>query len=174
MPRDPLASPPLKAPLPSTGPEPLDWRRLLWDYGPALLVMVVIFVASSDAGSSEQSGRIIGRVLAWLGLMERLTASQIEVIHFTVRKAGHVAEYALLAALLHRAMARGRERWTAPLVLGVLGVVSLYAATDEFHQRFVGSRTASAWDWLLDTVGGGLALAVKGWWERRWRTRSSG
>jgi VanZ family protein len=149
-------------------------RQWLWRFGPPLLVMAGIFLASSDAGSSAHSGQIIGFLLGWLGLMERLTVSQIEAIHFAVRKAGHVTEYALLAALLHRAMAGGEDRWSARRVLGVLALASLYAATDEFHQRFVGSRTASAWDWLLDTAGGGLGLLVKAWWERRWSARSSG
>lgn len=174
MPRPSLPHVPPPAPPPPTDARSRDWLSLLGDYGPPLLLMAVIFFASSDVGSSENSGRIIGRVLAWLGLTERLTAEQIEAAHVTVRKAGHVVEYSLLAALLHRAMARGGDRWSARRVLGVLAIVSLYAATDELHQRFVGSRTGSAWDWLLDTAGGGLGLAVKGWWERRWSAWSSG
>jgi VanZ family protein len=173
MPRPPLAHPPPAAP-PVTEPRRPDWRRLMGTYWPPLLLMVVIFAASSDVGSGANSGRIIGRVLAWLGLMERLTAGQIDAIHMVIRKAGHVGEYALLAVLLHRAMAQDGDRWAARQVLVVLAVASLYAATDEFHQLFVGSRTASVWDWLLDTVGGALGLGVKRWWEGRWSARSSG
>jgi VanZ family protein len=148
--------------------------RLLLDYGPPILLMLVIFGASGEIGSSTHSGRIIGQVLVWLGLDKRLTPAEVESIHYLVRKAGHVLEYALLAALAHRAVARELGRRDMVLALGVLAAVSLYAASDELHQSFVSSRTPSAWDWLLDTVAAALALLVKWRWERGWTRRSSG
>jgi VanZ family protein len=151
----------------------IRWVRLLLDFGPPLLVIVMIFVASQDMGSAAHSGRIIGRILLWLGLAERLSPAQFAAVHHAVRKAGHVTEYAILAILSHRAVARGRERWSPRLALGLLVVVSLYAATDEIHQRFVATRTPSPWDWMLDTAAAGLALGIKWKWERRWKGRSS-
>lgn len=70
-----------------------------------------------------------------------------------LRKLAHVAEYAVLGALILRALPS--LRWA--ITLG-----SLYAATDEAHQAFVPGRTGSPLDWALDTVGvaaGALAFA---------------
>jgi len=71
---------------------------------------------------------------------------------FVLRKAAHLTEYAILAALLWRAA--GSYGWA--LVLGVA-----YAASDEFHQTFVRGRHGSPVDVAIDTVGMlvGLALA---------------
>ena len=73
-----------------------------------------------------------------------------------IRKLAHVAEYAVLGALLYRAL----RREPAAIALG-----SLYAVTDEIHQTFVSGRHGSALDWLIDTVGvvaGVLLLSRRG------------
>ncbi|TML59321.1 MAG: VanZ family protein [Actinobacteria bacterium] len=61
-----------------------------------------------------------------------------------LRKGAHLTEYAVLGALLYRAL--GRE----PLALAV-GIA--YAATDELHQHFVHGRHASPVDVAIDAVG---------------------
>ena len=61
-----------------------------------------------------------------------------------LRKGAHLTEYAVLGALLYRAL--GRE----PLALAV-GIA--YAATDELHQYFVPGRHASPVDVAIDAVG---------------------
>jgi VanZ family protein len=61
-----------------------------------------------------------------------------------LRKGAHVTEYAILGALLLRAL--GRE--TPALAVGIA-----YAATDELHQHFVRGRHASPFDVLIDAVG---------------------
>ena len=70
---------------------------------------------------------------------------------FVMRKLAHVAEYAILGALFLRAV--GRE--PVALALG-----SLYAASDELHQSFVEGRHGSPVDWVIDTVGVALGVAV--------------
>src|SRR5438094_7869532 len=125
MPRNlPTIPPAAGVPRIAEAPAP-RWRRLLFDQAPALLMMVLIFLASQDIGSSAHSGRIIQWVLSALGLVQQLTTAQFEAVHYAVRKAGHVTEFALLAVLGHRAVAAGRERWTPRLALGVLAAVSL-------------------------------------------------
>lgn len=73
-----------------------------------------------------------------------------------LRKLAHTAEYAVLGALLLRATRR------APVAVA-LG--SAYAVTDELHQTFVAGRHGSPVDWLIDTVGVviGVALASRPW-----------
>jgi VanZ family protein len=75
-----------------------------------------------------------------------------------LRKAAHMTEYAILGALLLRAV--GRE--LPALLVGVA-----YAVTDELHQHFVGGRHASAIDVALDSVG----VAVGIYLLRLWQTR---
>ena len=75
-----------------------------------------------------------------------------------LRKGAHIAEYAILGALLYRAL--GREALA-------LGVGIAYAATDEFHQRFVHGRHSSPVDVAIDAVG--LALGMLVWLRLRER-----
>ena len=66
-----------------------------------------------------------------------------------LRKGAHMTEYAILGALLLRAL--GRE-------LPALAVGFAYAITDEIHQHFVSGRHASPLDVLIDTAG--VAIGV--------------
>jgi VanZ family protein len=75
-----------------------------------------------------------------------------------LRKGAHVAEYAILGALLYRAL--GRE--ALALAAGIA-----YAATDELHQRFVHGRHSSPVDVAIDAVG--LALGMLVWLRLRER-----
>jgi VanZ family protein len=61
-----------------------------------------------------------------------------------LRKCAHVTEYAILGALLYRALGRAAPAWLA-------GVA--YAATDELHQHFVAGRHASPVDVAIDAAG---------------------
>jgi hypothetical protein len=68
-----------------------------------------------------------------------------------LRKGAHLTEYAILGALLLRAL--GRE--TPALAAGIA-----YAATDELHQHFVRGRHAAPLDVLIDAVGVTLGVYV--------------
>lgn len=156
------------------------WKRWLFDYGPVLVLMAMIFVASTSVGTAQHSGWLLRHLLDWLGVGPHLAPAQFETVNHYVRKMGHLVEYALLGGLLHRAMTAryrtagaGAARWAPFRVLAVVALVALYAASDEFHQVFVATRTPAVPDAMLDTVGGALGLGVKWGWEQ-WRRRSSG
>jgi VanZ family protein len=68
-----------------------------------------------------------------------------------LRKGAHITEYAVLGALLYRAL--GIE----PLALAV-GIA--YASTDELHQHFVHGRHASPIDVAIDAVGLSVGMLV--------------
>ena len=68
-----------------------------------------------------------------------------------LRKGAHVAEYAVLGALLYRAL--GRE--ALALATGIA-----YAATDELHQHFVQGRHASPVDVAIDAVGVSIGMLI--------------
>ncbi len=84
-------------------------------------------------------------------------------------KGGHFIGYALLGALMLRAIAGGRLRAiTLRLALGAVVLSSLYAVSDEVHQMFVAGRSPDVLDWVADTAGalstglaGYLAAAVR-------------
>ncbi len=47
--------------------------------------------------------------------------------------------------------------------------VTLFAASDELHQYFVPGRSCDLYDWMADTVGGAIGLALAS--LLRWRQR---
>lgn len=128
---------------------------------PPLLWMGVILVLSTDAASGERTGRLLMPVLR--ALLPGASPLQIEALHALARKAAHVTEYAILAALWFRAFARG-PGWPAGRAGGaVLAIAAGWAALDEARQALVLSRTASLGDVALDVLGAAAATAVAGW-----------
>jgi VanZ family protein len=96
-------------------------------------------------------------VLAWAGLIFALSSvpdlgTGLGGWDLVLRKIGHAAEFALLGALLARAIG---SAWPA-FALGVL-----YAISDEVHQAFVPGRQGSPLDVAVDAVG--VACGVLLW-----------
>jgi len=135
-------------------------RKLLKYWLPVFIWLGVIFAGSTDIFSAEQTSRYLVLFLRWLD--PQISISTIAVIHFVLRKLGHLTEYAVLAALLWRALRSGtnlRARMP-PLFAGVWVVCAIFAATDEFHQSFIASRSASLLDLMIDTSGAVVGLAI--------------
>src|SRR5438034_2469427 len=132
-------------------------RRRLWRYGPLILWAALIFIGSTDLLSSSNTGDVLVRPMLWL--FPHLSEGTLKIIQFVVRKAGHITEYAVLALLAARAFRTSgrellRQRWFWVSLL----LVVAYALSDEFHQSFVPSRTASIYDSMIDSLGGLTAL----------------
>jgi VanZ family protein len=129
---------------------------------PALLWMLVIYGASGDSLSFQRTSRFLGPLLHWL--RPSLTAEQLRSAMFYTRKAGHVFEYAVLAALLWFALRHLREtgerRWSWWVASQAFLLSIAYAITDEFHQKFVPTRQGTPWDILIDTCGAVLGLII--------------
>jgi VanZ family protein len=138
----------------------LRLRSFIKYWLPVLVWMWVIFSASGDTASFQHSSRIIGPLLRWF--FPHLSDEAVHAMVVSVRKGAHLAEYALLALLLWRALRRrlpaNRVSWSWPTAGLVLALVSLYATTDEIHQAFVPTRQGSVWDVLIDTAGAALGL----------------
>ena len=95
-------------------------------------------------------------VVAWAALIFTLSgipdlSTGLGTWDLVLRKCAHMTEYAILGALLLRAL--GTE--PAAFALAVA-----YACTDELHQHFVQGRHASPVDVGIDALGvaGGLVL----------------
>jgi VanZ family protein len=127
---------------------------------PLLTWLVVIFVGSTSIMSAAQTSRYIVPFLLWL--KPGMSPRAIWIILITIRKCAHVIEYAVLALLLWRALRSIPTLQTKSLM--VIGAVllgcALFAASDEFHQTFVKSRTPSVRDVLLDVTGALLGLLI--------------
>lgn len=138
-------------------------RLVIWL--PPILWTAVILAMSSPAMSSEHTGSILRPVLAWL--LPSLRPAHGDLIHYLIRKAGHVTEYGILALLWCRAFLRGGglgPGWGGWAALGLCFVV---ATIDERHQALTPSRTGTPTDIGLDTISAAAALvcARVGWWR---------
>ena len=94
-------------------------------------------------------------VVLWAGVIFAFSAvpslsSGLGTWDVVLRKLAHVAEFAVLGALLARAV---QER--AALVLGIV-----YAGSDELHQHFVPGREAALLDVTIDAVGVVLGIVL--------------
>lgn len=137
-------------------------RGRAWRYGPLLLWVGFIFLASTGGFSAPNTSRVIGPLLAWL--LPGVTEAGLLRAHLLIRKAAHFAEYAVLALLAARAFASSskvslRRLWAS----ASFALVVACALADEYHQSFVAARTGTIYDSLLDVSGGATALALVAW-----------
>jgi VanZ family protein len=106
-------------------------------------------------------------VLGWMALIFLLSAqpglrvSDDASVDRPIRTLAHLTSYAVLAALLVRALLTG-SRPTGMAAIGAWVVAVLYGVSDEIHQSFVPDRTGRPSDVLIDAIGAaiGVALAV--------------
>ena len=119
---------------------------------------LLIFVGSTDVLSAEQTSHLVVPFLLWLD--PQMSVATVTPIHFALRKLGHLAEYAILAAFLWWAL-RGTltSIRSVAIALLVFSASVGFAASDEFHQSFFPTRTASVRDAMIDTCGAAIALA---------------
>jgi VanZ family protein len=144
-------------------------HRFLKGWLPVLLWMVFIFVGSTDLMSAEHTSRFLVPFLRWL--TPDISDAAIATIQLFIRKGAHLAEYAILAALLLRAFRKSQER-LARATISALILAAIYAAFDELHQASVPSRTASPYDVAIDTAGALVGLAIYWSTMRRASTRN--
>lgn len=148
----------------------LDWRGRFIRYAPLILWAAVIFVASSTAGASDNTSRIIGPLLKWL-LPDALPET-IAAIHGYIRKLAHFTEYAFLAFFAFRAFALSRIPFVRRYwFLWAFLTVVVIASTDEYNQSFNSLRTGSVYDVMIDCAGGATMIAVIAAY-RRFREKS--
>ncbi|MCX6070851.1 MAG: VanZ family protein [Chloroflexi bacterium] len=109
--------------------------RSLFRWAPAVVMMGLIFIASSTPASQ----------IPYFGAIDLL-----------VKKGGHAIGYALLGLSYFFALP-GRLSIPYRAVMALLMAV-LFSLSDEFHQSFVEGRTSTVRDVLIDTGGATLAL----------------
>ncbi len=140
-------------------------QNFVSDWVPVFTWMLVIFTASSNLGSSSNTARFLLPLLLWFD--PHLSANGLLMAQLIVRKGAHLTEYAVFAMLLLRAL-RSWLPARLPRQAGLaLLIAATYAASDEFHQMFVPSRTASVEDVMIDACGALIGVVI--YWLLAWR-----
>lgn len=149
-----------------------------------LAVMITIFVFSNQKGeeSSQTSNAVGGYILE---IVEEVFHKEVPpgvspdtvplIFDFTIRNLAHIFLFACLGGssflfclsglALSEAYGRGlkeqHRRFRAPIAaVAALGFSFLYACLDEFHQSFVGGRSATLRDIGIDAIGFCLAIGL--------------
>jgi len=120
-------------------------KAWIWHWGPAVIIMAIIFAASATPGSEMPK----------FGILDLL-----------IKKGGHMLGYALLATAFFRALRRGKSVSRFQFILS-LSLTVLYAISDEWHQSFTPGRTPSFQDVCIDAAGGFIGLALWYWIRAR-------
>jgi VanZ family protein len=135
--------------------------RMFFKYWlPVFIWLAVIFAGSTGVFSAEQTSRYFVPFLRWLN--PQISPSAIATIHVALRKLGHLTEYAILAALIWRALRSARilRAKISRAFVGAWVACAIFAVSDEFHQAFALSRTAAFGDVLIDICGALIGLAI--------------
>ena len=137
-----------------------------------LVIAVMVMIYSFSAQTGEESGALSGRLTRWVLSIfvpgfENWAAQEQEnllsTVGLLVRKLGHFTEYALLGFSLLLHITQLRKKWMIKLpLLWAWGIGTIYAASDEFHQSFVGGRGPAVTDVMIDSAGviAGVMLMV--------------
>ena len=118
-----------------------------WVLTAVVMGLIFFFSAQSADESAMQSSFILDLLLKIF--------RNAELTDFIIRKAAHFSEFALLCFMFNWSFyfTKGKtQSWLS------LGLTSLYAASDEFHQLFVEGRACQLMDWAVDTAGAACGL----------------
>ena len=127
-------------------------------WAPAVAWAVVIFFFSTEELAAKHTGSWLESILRLF--LPSLSPQIFEVLHVTLRKLAHVGEYFVLALLVDHGWRRGSRLRPGWAPLAAFFVAAVYSLTDEWHQTFVPSRTASLFDCGFDSVGAAIAARV--------------
>lgn len=151
-----------------------------------LVLFWMFLIGSFSAQTGGESGNLSTKAADKVVLVEEWVKGKtypaaerrmkIQKMQFPIRKLAHMTEYACLALLLiwhlgtYPAVNK-RSPFRFPLALGI---VVLYAATDEFHQRFVPGRSGQLKDVCIDGMGALAGVLVCwGFWKLKNRDRKN-
>ena len=112
-------------------------------------------------------------VIVWMGVI--FTGSSIgnvprvgdSTLDGIVHRIAHLVEFAVLGGLVLRAASKDKPVTRREIII-TLVVVTVYGASDEFHQRFTPGRSSEGISVLFDVAGG----IIGAWVYQRWRRRA--
>ena len=142
---------------------------------PVILLMLVMFFASSQPYEKQDVRPLLGKVVSEKFVKEKFSNTKFyydghEVsirskgvpgfIEFFVRKAAHLTEYGLLGFLLLRGFFSTTNLKRKVAAITALFISIVYACTDELHQMYTIHRTPLFADVVLDSVGALLGILL--------------
>ena len=149
----------------SISDRPHHWKTRIKNWLPVCAWACLIFFFSTDTFSSANTAPLFGFLSSWL--FPEIPTEEIAPVHGMIRKLGHWTEYLILAVLTMRAMHKQTGRnWELRHAVHTLIFILIYALSDELHQVFVPSRTASFGDVLIDVLGGICGILWMVWYHR--------
>lgn len=135
------------------------WQKRFWRYGPLLFWFLVIFFASTNYFNKDNTTKTVGPILHWA--YSHFSEQTIDIIVILLRKAGHFTVYLLLAFFAVRALISSTKPWLSQnWFCWALLIIVLYSFSDEYHQSFEITRSASIYDCMIDIIGGLTYLII--------------
>ena len=122
----------------------------------ALAVIWAAVIFSFSAQDADRSASLSGKVADAIIENLHVETPHSKLEHY-IRKCAHFTEYGIFASLVFASAAfflksLGKSPYTA--LIFSTPVTLIYAASDEYHQRFVSGRSGEIKDVLIDTSGG--------------------
>jgi VanZ family protein len=118
-------------------------------------LLVLFFMGTIFALSAQVRSESAALSRGYLKIINEFFGTNIS--QNTVRKAAHVFEYFLLAALIFNAAS---ITWQQSRPIFALIFTVLYSVTDEFHQHFVPGRGCRFTDVLVDAAGAAIGILL--------------
>lgn len=117
---------------------------------------IVIFLLSNEPAvvSSGRSDLIVRAISTSF----HADLSQ-QIMTFLVRKSAHITAYFILGVLIFNIIGDYKLKPRYVIFISI-GLVSLYAISDEFHQSFVPGRSWELRDVLIDTTAGIVGICL--------------
>ena len=126
---------------------------------PVFLWICFIFWMSTGMFSAQNTYLFFEPLLRFFA--PSISHKETVFLHIILRKLAHVTEYFISGLLLFRAFRNGsnkRREWI--WAFSSLLIIIIIAASDEIHQSFISTRTASLVDVGVDIMGGFLAQCI--------------
>jgi len=135
--------------------------KIVFSWLIVVLVMMVIFMFSSKNGdASGQQSYSLAEPFYHFFKIDQLIG--LNNFLFIVRKLAHFSIFCLLGWSVFNALRQTfslKVSWFGMLLITV-GVVFLYACSDEMHQFFVSGRSCELRDVMIDTSGGSFGSLI--------------
>ncbi|QDI90378.1 VanZ family protein [Salicibibacter halophilus] len=126
--------------------------------------MGLIFYFSHQSGeaSSSLSGGVTEVAYSWSQSLLPFVTIEFDPFHTWIRKAAHVAVYAVLGLFMVHALRVStiEGRMSRRIILGAWVLCTVYAITDEVHQLFIPGRSGEVSDVALDSIGSMVGIGV--------------
>ena len=137
----------------------MSFRKKVHYWFPVVLWISFIFWMSTGMFSAQNTYLFFEPMLRFF--VPSISHKEIIFLHIILRKLAHVTEYFISGLLLFRAFRNGsnkRREWI--WAFSSLLIIIIIAASDEIHQSFISTRTASFVDVGVDIMGGFLAQCI--------------